>query len=84
MGNAPIAPGEVVYLLAEVRAGDCIHEIGTSARVVAAHASSLTLELGGAGGDLVSCPREHVSSARARRARERARRSRAAFRTATA
>jgi hypothetical protein len=80
MGNAPIAPGEIVYLLAEVRAGDRIHEIGTSARVVAADASSLTLELGGT----VSCPREHASPARSRRVRDRARRSSAGFRPATA
>jgi hypothetical protein len=82
MGNAPIAPGEVVHLLAEVRAGDRIHEIGTSARVVAADASSVTLELDGTGLDGVSCPHEHVSPAR--RVRERSRRSSAAFRPATA
>ncbi len=80
MGNAPIAPGEHVYLLAEVRAGDRIHEIGTSARVVAADASSLTLELGGT----VSCPREHVSPARSRRVRAAVWRSPARLRPATA
>jgi hypothetical protein len=84
MRNAPIAPGDVVYLLAEVRAGGRIHEIGTSARVVAADASFSTLEHGGSGRDLVSCPREHVSPARARRVREETRRSSAAFRAATA
>ena len=83
MGNTPIAPGELVYLLAEVRAGDRIHEIGTSARVVAADASSVTLELGAAGRDTVSCPHEHVSPARARHVRALARRSSAAFRPAT-
>ncbi len=80
MGNAPIAPGEVVYLLAEVRAGDRIHEIGTSALVVAADASSLTLELGGS--DTISCRRERVAPVR--RTGTRARRSAAAFRPATA
>jgi hypothetical protein len=71
MGNGRIAPGEVVYLLAEVRAGDRIHEIGTSARVVAADASSVRLELGGTGAETVSCPHHHVSPARARRERAR-------------
>jgi len=84
MGNAPIAPGEVVYLLAEVRAGDRIHEIGTSARVVAASTSSLTLEVRGTGRQTVSCPRAHVFPARARRVRERARGSSARLRPATA
>jgi hypothetical protein len=84
MGHAPIAPGELVYLLAEVRAGERIHEIGTSGRVVAADASSLMLELGGTGRGTVSCPREHVSPARARRVREWARPSSARFRPATA
>ncbi len=66
MGHAPIAPGEVVHLLAEVRAAGRIHEIGSAARVVAVDGSSLTLELGGAG-DTISCPREHVSPTRRRR-----------------
>ncbi len=79
MGNTPIAPGDVVHLLTEVRAGDRIHEIGTSARVVAADASSLTLELGGPDLDTVRCSRDRVSPARLRRARERTQRL-AAFR----
>jgi len=76
MGNASIAPGELVHLLAEVRAGGRIHEIGSTARVVAVDDSWLTLELGGAG-DTVSCRREHVSPGRRHRAS-------VAFRPATA
>lgn len=83
MEPAAIEPGELVYLLAEVRAGDRIHEIGTSARVVEAGLSSVTLDLGGAVGGAVSCPREHVAPAREQRARERARRP-ITFRPATA
>jgi hypothetical protein len=72
--HVPIAPGEVVRLLAEVPAGgDRIHEIGTIARVAAVEGPSVTLELGGAGRDTVSCPREHVSPAREPRVRARAR-----------
>lgn len=69
MGNAPIAPGEVVYLLTEVRAGDRIHEIGTSARVVSTDGPAVALELGGSEPGVVSCPREHVAPARGRRVR---------------
>jgi len=72
MGNAPIAPGEVVYLLTEVRAGERIHEIGTSARVFSTDGPYVALELGGGGErGTVSCPREHVALARRRPARQR-------------
>jgi hypothetical protein len=82
VAHGPIAAGEVVYLLAELAADDRIHEIGTSARVVAAEGPSVTLELGGAR-DKVSCPREHVARAQEQRARERDRR-RPPLRAATA
>jgi len=69
MGSSPIEPGEVVYLLAEVRAGGRIHEIGTSARVLAAEGGELALEVGGAEPETVSCRSDHVSPARPGRLR---------------
>ena len=83
MEPTPIAPGDVVYLLTEVTAGDRIHEIGTSARVAAADAAALTLELGGADPVTVSCPPEHVAPAGRRHVSARGRRV-SAFRPATA
>ncbi len=82
MGPTQIAPGDVVYLLTEIRTGDRIHEIGTRARVVAAAAATLTLELGAPDPGTVSCPRDHVALAAHRRAHVRTGRVRA-FRPAT-
>ena len=85
MGAPFIEPGDRVHLLAEVPAGGRIHEIGTSARVLAADGSVLVLDLGGPATETVACPREHVALARLRRAREQAPRvSRARLRPATA
>ena len=53
--------GEVVYLTAELRGGERIHEIGTRALVVAATGPELALELGS---DVVACSARDVARAR--------------------
>jgi hypothetical protein len=67
-----VRPGEIVYLLIEVRAGarGLVHEIGSRARVVHAGAAEITLEIdAGAESEVVSCSTEHVRrGARCRRA----------------
>lgn len=80
MGSTSFTQGQVVRLLAELRTDDRIHEIGTSARVVAADAVSVRLELGGR--EIASCPCEHVTPAATRGAGARSGRSRAAYRPA--
>jgi hypothetical protein len=61
--------GEIVYLAAEVSAGDRIHEIGSRAEVRAASDSELELELGGSEPETARCPTHHVVRARERRTR---------------
>jgi hypothetical protein len=66
------APGETVYLLAEVGVDGRIHEIGSRATVRAVAATGLTLELGGSSSTVVCAPAqvervaEHRRGARSR------------------
>ena len=57
------APGEAVYLLAEVRAGYQIHEIGTRAHVLEGHGAVVVLHLSGSEAEVVTCPSDHVAPA---------------------
>ena len=68
------APGETVYLLAEVGVDGRIHEIGSRATVRAVAATELTLELGGSSGTVVCAPAqvERVAERRGPRSRGRA------------
>ncbi len=50
------APGETVYLLAEIGVDGRIHEIGSRAMVRAVTATGLTLELGGSSSTVVCAP----------------------------
>ena len=65
MGEEPdTSPGEVVYLLAELRsdARGSVHEIGSRARVLEADGDRLTLAVvHGSGEDVVTCRRALVS-----------------------
>ena len=65
--NADTAPGEVVYLLAELRSGHegPVHEIGSRARVLESDGERLTLAVGhGRDEDVVTCPRSLVARSR--------------------
>ena len=56
--------GEVVYLLAELRADERspVHEIGSRARVLQAEGDRLTLAVAGGGDEnVVTCPRNLVA-----------------------
>ena len=63
------APGETVYLSAEVRAGGLIHEIGTRAHVLADRGPVIVLHLDGSNAEVVMCPIDHVARAVERIAR---------------
>lgn len=63
------APGEMVCLLREVRAGRQIHEIGTRAHVLADHGAVVVLHLDGSSAEVVTCPTDHVARTVDRRAR---------------
>jgi len=63
------APGEMVYLSAEVRAGGQIHEIGTRAHVLADRGPVIVLHLDGSSAEVVTCPTDHVAPAVERVAR---------------
>jgi hypothetical protein len=78
----PLAPGETVYLLTEVRDGLRIHEIGTRAHVLEDHGSVVVLHFLGAEAEIATCPSDHVAPAVP--ARARAQRPAAPFRPAIA
>ncbi len=59
----PLAPGETVYLLTEVRDGLRIHEIGTRAHVLEDHGSVVVLHLFGSAAAVVPCPSDRVARA---------------------
>ena len=67
----PLAPGETVYLLTEVRDGERIHEIGTHARVLEDHGTVVVLHLFGSEAEIVTCPRDRVARAVEREVRGR-------------
>jgi len=67
----PLAPGETVYLLTEVRDGLRIHEIGTRAHVLEDHGSVVVLHLFGSEAEVVTCPSDRVARAVAREVRGR-------------
>ena len=67
----PLAPGETVYLLTEVRDGLRIHEIGTRAHVLEDHGSVVVLHLFGSEAEIVTCPSDRVARAVEREVRGR-------------
>ncbi len=67
----PLATGETVYLLTEVRDGPRIHEIGTHARVLEDHGAVVVLHLFGSEAEVVTCPRDRVARAVEREVRGR-------------
>ncbi len=70
--SRPLAPGETVYLLTEVRDGERIHEIGTHARVLEDHGTVVVLHLFGSEAEIVTCPSDRVARAVEREVRGRA------------
>jgi hypothetical protein len=67
----PLAPGETVYLLTEVRDGLRIHEIGTRAHVRVDLGSVGVLQLCGSEAEVVTCPSDRVARAVEREVRGR-------------
>jgi hypothetical protein len=65
-----LEPGQIVYLVAELRADGLIHEIGSRAVVLEVTVSGVVLELGGAP-SAVACAARHVEPAAERRLRAR-------------
>jgi hypothetical protein len=69
-GERTLEPGQIVYLLAELRADGLIHEIGTRAVVLEVTGSGVVVEPGGTPSP-VACAATDVEPAAERRLRGR-------------